>query len=205
MGMRENVMEGMGTFFVVLAFGISGEPLSIGLMYAAMIYIGAHISGAHYNPAITFAFFLLKKIELKKALSYMLSQVVGAFFASIVLLYISTVVFYVEAPINTNLYQQTIAEILFTLVLVLVAITVSKSKALIGNKMYGFIIGLTLTGVTFLGLPISGAVFNPAISIGSSLFDLLLGGASFYSLPLFIVGPIVGGALAALAYKYLNY
>ena len=86
--MRENVMEGIGTFFVVLAFGISGEPLSIGLMYAAMIYIGAHISGAHYNPGITFAFFILKKIKLKKALSYMLSQIVGAFLASIVLLYI---------------------------------------------------------------------------------------------------------------------
>tara|TARA_R110002050_G_scaffold78483_9_gene167698 strand:- start:3752 stop:4369 length:618 start_codon:yes stop_codon:yes gene_type:complete len=204
MGMRENVMEGIGTFFVVLAFGISGEPLSIGLMYAAMIYIGAHISGAHYNPGITFAFFILKKIKLKKALSYMLSQIVGAFLASIVLLYISTVVFFVEAPGNTSLYQQAISEVLFTLVLVLVAITVSSSKALSGNKMYGFIIGLTLTGITFLGLPISGAVFNPALSIGSALFDYMFSGGSYYSIPLYTIAPFSGAALAAFAYKYLN-
>ncbi len=202
--MRENVMEGIGTFFVVLAFGISGEPFSIGLMYAAMIYIGAHISGAHYNPGITFAFLMLKKISLKKALSYMLSQIIGAFLASIVLLYISTVVFFVEAPGNTSLYQQAISEVLFTFVLVLVAVTVSSSKALSGNKMYGFIIGLTLTGITFLGLQISGAVFNPALSIGSSLLDLLFSGGSYLSVPLYTIAPLTGAALAAFAYKYLN-
>ena len=203
--MREYLMEAISTFFVVLAFGISGEPFSIGLVYAGVIYIGAHISGAHYNPAITLSFYLIKKIELKKALAYVVSQVTGAFLASIMLLLFSNLVYYVEAPTNTYLYQQISSELLFTFLLVLVVITVSSSKALSGNNMYGFIIGLTLTGITFLGLPISGAIYNPAVSIGTAAFDLIFGGLSVFYVPLYTLAPLAGAALAAFVYRYLNY
>ncbi len=203
--MREYLMEAIGTFFLVLAIGLSGEPIAVGLVLASMIYIGAHISGAHFNPAVSFAFLITRRLSLKKFVGYTIGQTAGAFLAASFIVLLSTLPYYIEPPNDSTLYQQSAVEVVFTFALVLVYITVSTNKALTGNKMYGFIIGLTLSGLTYMALPISGAIFNPAASIGTSAFDLLLGGASYMNIPLYLLSPIAGAGLAAGAYKYLNY
>lgn len=203
--MREYLMEAIGTFFLVLAIGLTKDPIVIGIVLASMIYLGAHVSGAHYNPAVSFSFFLMKKLSLKKLIGYSLGQITGAFTAAAFIVFISTLPYYVEPPFVSNLYQQVSVEVLFTCILVMVYITVSSSKALTGNKMYGFVIGFTLTGLTLMGSAVSGSIFNPAISIGTSAFDFLLGGASYLNIPLYTIAPLTGGALAAATYRYLNY
>ena len=203
--MREYLMEAIGTFFLVLAIGLSGEPIAVGLVLATMIYLGAHVSGAHYNPAVSFAFFITKRLTLKKFIGYTAGQVSGAFIASALVVVLSTLPYYIEPPNGTTLYQQGIVEVIFSFALVLVYITVSTNKALTGNKTYGFIIGLALAAFSYLALPISGAVLNPAASIGSAAFDLLLGGASYMNIPLYTLAPLAGAGIAAGAYRYFNY
>ena len=82
--MRQYLMEFIGTMFLVLVMGFNGNPLAIGAVLIAMVYMGWHISGAHYNPAITLAVWIRKRIDFKNALAYIFAQLLGAFAASIV-------------------------------------------------------------------------------------------------------------------------
>ncbi|MEX0721552.1 MAG: aquaporin [Balneolaceae bacterium] len=202
--MHKYVMEVAGTFFFVLVFGFTGNAIAIGLVLSALVYIGRHVSGAHFNPAVSLGFFLQKKLTATEFTGYVLSQLGGAIFASVIVFFFSTLIFYVEPPSDTNLYQQAGAEILFTFLFVLLMLTFLLSPALKSNKMYGFAIGLTFGGIILAGAPISGGIFNPATSIGSALFDLANGGNSILHTLLYTLAPLTGGALAAVAYSYLN-
>lgn len=198
-------MEAIGTFFLAIAMGLTGNALAIGLMLAAMIYTGIHISGAHYNPAVSFAYFLQRKISFSTFTGYFTSQVLGAFAAAGVILFLANDVFYVEPPVSTDIYQQGAVEVLLTLVLVLSYLNVASSKILASNRAYGLAIGLILSGLIYMADGISGAVFNPAISIGLSAVDFLaIQGGSYEFIPLYTLAPIAGGSLAAFTYKYLN-
>ncbi|MEQ9308203.1 MAG: aquaporin [Balneolaceae bacterium] len=203
--MRKYVMEAIGTFFLAIAMGLTGNALAIGLMLAAMIYTGMHISGAHFNPAVSFAYFIRRKITLNTFLGYLISQSLGAFAAAGVILFLANDVFYLEPPVSTDIYEQGITELLLTMALVLTYLNVASTKVLASGKSYGLVIGLVLSGMIYLGFNISGAVFNPAISIGTSAVDFLaIQGASFQYIPLYTIAPIAGGTLATLLYQYLN-
>lgn len=203
--MRKYVMEAIGTFFLAIAMGLTGNALAIGLMLAAMIYTGMHISGAHFNPAVSFAYFIRRKITLNTFLGYLISQSLGAFAAAGVILFLANDVFYLEPPVSTDIYEQGITELLLTMALVLTYLNVASTKVLASGKSYGLVIGLVLSGMIYLGFNISGAVFNPAISIGTSAVDFLaIQGASFQYIPLYTIAPIAGGTLASLFYQYLN-
>ncbi|MFV1885286.1 MAG: aquaporin [Balneola sp.] len=203
--MRKYVMEAIGTFFLTLAMGLTGDAFGTGLMLAALVYGGMHISGAHYNPAVSFAYFIRRKISFNTFTGYLTSQSLGAFASAGVLLFLSGEVFYVEPPASTDIYQQGIVELLLSFVLVLTYLSVSSSKVLASNKAYGLAIGLVLTGMILLGETISGSVFNPAISIGVSGLDFLaIQGGSFKYIPLYTLAPLAGASLAALAHQYLN-
>lgn len=198
-------MEAIGTFFLAIAMGLTGNALAIGLMLAAMIYTGMHISGAHFNPAVSFAYFIRRKITLNTFLGYLISQSLGAFAAAGVILFLANDVFYLEPPVSTDIYEQGITELLLTMALVLTYLNVASTKVLASGKSYGLVIGLVLSGMIYLGFNISGAVFNPAISIGTSAVDFLaIQGASFQYIPLYTIAPIAGGTLASLFYQYLN-
>ena len=82
--MRQYLMEFIGTMFLVLVIGLNSNPIAIGAIVIAMVYMGWHISGAHYNPAITLAVWIRGKIDLKNAAAYIFAQLLGAFAASIV-------------------------------------------------------------------------------------------------------------------------
>lgn len=203
--MRKYVMEAVGTFFLTLAMGLAGDAFGTGLMLAALVYAGMHISGAHYNPAVSFAYFIRRKISFNTFTGYLTSQSLGAFASAGILLFLSGEVFYVEPPASTDIYQQGTVELLLSFVLVLTYLSVTSSKVLASNKAYGLAIGLVLTGLIILGETISGSVFNPAISIGVSGLDFLaIQGGSFQYIPLYTLAPIAGASLAALAHQYLN-
>lgn len=198
-------MEAIGAFFLTLAMGLTGDAFGTGLMLAALVYAGMHVSGAHYNPAVSFAYFIRRKISFNTFTGYLTSQCLGAFASAGVLLFLSGEVFYVEPPASTDIYQQGIVELLLSFVLVLTYLSVSSSKVLASNKAYGLAIGLVLTGMMLLGETISGSVFNPAISIGVSGLDFLaIQGGSFQYIPLYTLAPLAGASLAALAHQYLN-
>lgn len=203
--MRKYVIEAIGTFFLVLAIGLSSNALAIGLMLGAMVYGGMHISGAHFNPAVSFAFLIKRSIDFNTFIGYTISQILGAFAAAGIVLYLSNLPFYIEPPVATNLYQQGIVELLLTFVLVFTYLNIASTKILASNKSYGLAIGLTLAGLIFLGENISGSVFNPAVSIGISVLDFLaVKGQSYQYMPLYTLAPLTGAALAAFVYQYVN-
>ena len=87
--MKEYAMEFIGAIFLVLAIALTGNPLAIGIMLMAMVYIGGHISGAHYNPAVTLAVWIRGKLNLNKVFGYMAAQVLGAFAAAYIFYFLS--------------------------------------------------------------------------------------------------------------------
>lgn len=202
--MHSYLMEATGTFFLVLVYGFTGEPLAIGLTLMALIYIGVRVSGGHYNPAVSLAFFLKKKITSAELLGYVSSQLLGGFLAAFVVYLLSGAVFYVTAPSTTNLVQQAIAEVLFTFIFVLIMLVFSLSKHFRKYQMIGLVGGLTFTGVLMVSAPISGGILNPAIAIGTAGFDFIQGGNSYLSLWGYVLAPLCGGALAALAFNYFQ-
>lgn len=188
----------------MLAYGITGDALAIGFILSSLIYIGALTSGAHYNPAISVGAFFLKKITASELAGYVIAQIVGAFLAASTVLFLSSLVYYVEPPINSGFYQQIGIEALLTFVLALTAFV-----AWIGNPSnksvatYSVVMGFTLIALVTIGQDISGAVFNPAISVGASILDYFLGGASYLDVPTYTIAPVFGACLAALVYKFV--
>ena len=202
--MQKYLMEVLGTFFLVLAFGLTNDAFAVGITLSVLIYLGRSVSGAHYNPAVSFAFFLKRKQSGKEFIAYFGSQLLGAFLASVVILWFSKMVFYLEPPDDTNLYQQAGAEVLFTFLFVLVMMFFSLKPILRKNHLYGFAAGLTFGGIIIIGSRISGGAFNPAISVSSALLDLFKGGNSYIYTLLYLLGPLTGGALAAFVFSYFQ-
>lgn len=197
-------MEALGTFFLVLAIGLTTNPFAIGITLAVLIYVGRYVSGAHYNPAVAFAFFLKKRLTASEFLAYVLSQLSGAFIAAYVIYLFSSLVFYIVPPAETNLYQQAGAEILFSFLFILVMLNFSLTPVLRKNHLFGFAVGLSFAGAIFLGSQISGGMLNPVVSISTALFDLLHGGNSYEDIILYTLSPLTGGAAAAFVYTYFE-
>jgi aquaporin Z len=198
--MKKYLIEFLGTLFLVLAIGLTKDPLAIGLTLAAMVYIGGHVSGAHYNPAISIAMLIRGKIEFKEFLGYITSQLLGGVVGTLAVLYQGNT-FLPSPALDSTLKQAYMIEIMLTFVLVSVVLTVATAKKLKGNFIYGFAIGLTLTGIAFIGAPISGAVFNPAVAFGPII---LSGWYSPTGIWLYNLGPLAGGILAAIVFKIAN-
>lgn len=202
--MQKYVMEAMGTFFLVLAIGLTGNAFVVGIILSALIYLGRSTCGAHFNPAVSFAFYLRNKLSLTELGAYSISQLFGAFIAAVVVYLFSMLVYYVEPPSDTNLYQQISAEVLFTFFFVLMMLVMSLKPILRKNHLFGFIIGLTYAAVFYIGSPISGGTFNPALSFSTALVDFIHGGNSYYFLLLYILSPLAGGSIAATVYAYFE-
>ena len=204
--MKNYIVEFIGTFFLVLVIGLTGNPIAIGSVLMVMVYMGGHISGAHYNPAVTLAIWIRKKIELKDALMYMMFQLMGAMTAAIFFHLIwGWDVKFAPAPNHAiNILKPLFIEIAFTFALALVVLNVATSKKTAGNSFYGMAIGFTVLAAAFAGGPISGGAYNPAVGMGPIIVDTLSGGSSINHLWLYLVGPCTGAAAAAMAFKMLN-
>ena len=203
--MNKYIIEFLGTFFLVLIIGLSQNPVAIGLGLAVLVYMGAHISGAHYNPVVSLAMLINDQIELKEFSFYLASQLLGSVVATYFIVLLGNDF---EVISNTNdISSFFIAEILFTFLLVFVILNVALSKNLKGNQFYGLAIGLTVTAGAFTVGDISGAVFNPAVSFGPSLFSFIdpqVVGANISSSDFFIyylISGIIGSVIASYLYK----
>ena len=203
--MNKYIIEFLGTFFLVLIIGLSQNPVAIGLGLAILVYMGAHISGAHYNPVVSLAMLINDQIELKEFSFYLASQLLGSVVATYFIMLLGNDF---EVISNTNdISSFFIAEILFTFLLVFVILNVALNKNLEGNQFYGLAIGLTVTAGAFAVGNISGAVFNPAVSFGPSLFSFIdpqVVGANVSSSDFFIyylISGIIGSVIASYLYK----
>ncbi len=200
--MKNYAMEFIGTLFLVLTIGLSGDPLTIGCVLMTMIYIGGHISGAHYNPAVTLAFWLRGKLPANEVAGYMTAQLLGAIAAVQLVHWFAGNYFTVTAAAGFS--RALTAEILFTLVLCFVILTLATAKRMAGNNIYGLAIGLTVTGAAYTVGDVSGAALNPAVGIGPMFMDVLFNNGNWANLPLYTIGPFAGGALSVVLFKYFN-
>jgi len=202
--MKNLLTEMIGTFFLVLTVGLCvvGQvplaPLFIGSSLMIMVYMGGHISGAHYNPAVTLAVYMRGKLPAKDVVPYWVAQLVGSILATFAVLHILGHGF---APTpSAGVVPSLLVEILFTFALALVVLNVATDDATAGNSFYGLAIGFTITVAAAAGGSVSGGAFNPAVGLGPTLVSLIHGG-SLSAVWLYLVGPFAGGALAAVVYK----
>ena len=186
---------------------VVGTAFAFGLAVVAMAYTIGGISGCHINPAITLGCLISGRISGKDACGYMVFQVIGAILASCVLyLLVSTSP---ELALGTKtganacagtVTNGLIAEIVLTCLFVLVVLGTTDAKKGAGN-FAGLAIGLSLVLIHLVGIHYTGTSVNPARSIGPALFE---GGKALSQLWVFIVGPFVGGALAAFIWKLIG-
>ncbi len=207
--MNKYVVEFIGTFFLVFTIGSvviepgAGNlaPLAIGGALMGMVFAGGHISGAHYNPAITLAVFLRGKCDAKDVAPYIGAQIAAAAAAAGVVLFLKGPQVSVQ-PIDLMavLPKALLAEILFTFALAYVVLNVATAKGTEGNPFYGLAIGSTVMAGAFAVGGISGGVFNPAVAVGISVMGI----SSWGNIWVYLVANFVGAGLAVFVFKSVN-
>ena len=203
--------EFVGTFFLVLTIGLTAligsafAPFAIAGVLIGAIYMGGHTSGAHYNPAVTLAFWLRGGFRGAEVVPYVAVQVAAAVVAALAAYAVTGDVLQVTPAEETGLGAFFLLELLFTFLLALVILNVATAPGLRGNDHYGVAIGLVVLGGALAAGPISGGAFNPAVALGPALVDLVVGtGESLDGLWVYLVATAGGGALAALAFRVQN-
>ena len=171
--MKKYITEFIGTFFLVLTVGctvIPGwpgviAPLAIGTALMVMVYAGGHISGGHYNPAVTLAVWIRGRCDAKDVVPYWLAQIAGGVLAALVAVFLSGP----GKPMNIpDVPAALLSEFLFTFALAYVVLNTATAKANAGNSFYGLAIGMTvMTGAFAVGGRICGGAFNPAVAVDS--------------------------------------
>ena len=204
--MRNYLTEFIGTFFLVLTVGltvvneVSLAPLAIGCCLMVMVYMGGHVSGGHYNPAVSLAAMMAGALPRNQLLPYWVAQVLGALTGAVLARVIIGQTFAPAPGVGVNVVPALLGEVLYTFALCLVVLNVAVSKKTAGNSYYGLAIGFTIVVAAFSAGSISGGAFNPAVGTGPILAHTLLGGGSPQWLWLYWVGPLAGGALAAMVF-----
>ena len=209
--MKKLVCEFTGTMMLVLlACGVAvatnvsyvGTALAFGLVIVAMAYSIGNVSGCHINPAVSLGMAVAGRMTWKECTKYVIAQVLGAIAGAALL----GVILRSYSTLGANSYNGTtvtvwialLIEIILTFVFVLTILGVTDKKE--NGHATGIVIGLTLTLVHLFGLPFTGTSVNPARSLGPAL---LQGGEALSQVWVFIVAPLIGGALAAFFYKYI--
>jgi aquaporin Z len=163
----------------------------------AMVYMGGHISGAHYNPAVSVAILIRGKMDARDLVPYVLAQLSGAILASLAVMVIVGETFAPAPAPEAGLVVVLLSEAVFTFALSLVILNVATDDATAGNSYYGLAIGFTVMAGAFAVGGISGGVFNPAVGTGPILIDVLAGEGVFDHLWIYWAGPLLGGIAAA--------
>jgi len=202
---KKLVCEAIGTFFLVLTIGctVLGEgkgvipPLAIGSALMVMVYAGGHLSGGHYNPAVTLALTVRGRHPKAEVVPYWVAQVIGAVAAAAIAVFLRK---QGAAEPPADVAKAALAEFLFTFALAYVVLNAATAKGTAGNSFYGLAIGFTvLTGAFAVG-DISGGAFNPAVAIGAGV----MGAINLSSIYIHIVADLLGGLAAGAVFKFLN-
>lgn len=219
--MKKYVCEFIGTAVLVLfgcgsaaiagaTLGTLGIALAFGLSIVAMAYVIGNVSGCHVNPAVSLAMLISKRMSFKDFVGYVIAQVLGAILGIGILYAIMTCANLDVTVLGANGYGDAssvglsmvgalLVEVVLTFVFVytILGVTADNDK----SSVAGIVIGLTLTFVHIMGIPLTGTSVNPARSLAPALF---LGGEALSQVWVFIVAPLVGAAIAAVVYSLLN-
>ncbi|OFV99367.1 MAG: porin [Acidobacteria bacterium RIFCSPLOWO2_12_FULL_54_10] len=204
--MNKYITELIGTFFLVLTIGctvIGGgggviPPLAIGSVLMVMVFAGGHISGAHYNPAVTLGVWLRGRCDSKDVAPYIIFQLIGASLAASAVKFLRSSE--TVSPMTPAVGPALLAEFLFTFALVYVVLNVATSKDHPGNSFYGLAIGMTVMAGAFAVGNISGGVFNPAVAVGITVMGL----SSASNIWIYLLANFLAAAVAAATFKSLN-
>lgn len=212
---RKYLAEFIGTFVLVLVAcgvaivtgcthwgGYALTALAFGLVIVAMAYSIGNVSGCHINPAVSLAMLISKKMSFKDFIGYVIAQCLGAILGAVCL----GVFFTFDCGFGANTLQPNVsvgsgflAEVVLTCIFVLAILGVTSREAF--SKVAGLVIGGSLTLVHLLGIAVTGTSVNPARSLGPALFA---GGDALSQIWIFILAPLVGGALAAVIWMILD-
>jgi aquaporin Z len=203
--MKKYLVEFIGTFFLVFTVGMSVRsgaplaPLAIGASLMVMIFAGGHVSGAHFNPAVSLAVFMRGKLEAKDFVPYWVAQLLAGVVAALIV----TFLFGGKPAGGPALHPSVpsvIVEFLFTFALAWVVLNTATHKGTAGNSFYGAAIGMTvMTGAVAVG-GVSGGAFNPAVGLGVFAMGL----ESAKQLGIYLVSDLAGAAVAALAFRTVH-
>jgi aquaporin Z len=207
LNVRKALAELFGTFVLVFtgfsavyfaAAGTVGVALAFGLALAAAIFALGHISGAHFNPAVSLAMLIDKRLTFKEFLIYVVSQLAGSALAAVVVFLVA------GAPTGTatasaDALKVFAYEVVLTYIFVYVILAASQRKTYL--PIIGFVVGLTLAALILAGAGVSGAALNPAAALAPTLF----GNVEPVGYLVVAAGTLVGGALAAFTYKALKF
>jgi aquaporin Z len=198
--MGKYITEFIGTFFLVLTVALTREPFVIGVVLMVMVFAGGHISGAHYNPAVTLAVMIRGKINSTEAMIYMAIQLAAAAAAAFLAKwYIGDMP---GTPLNLDekIVKALVSELLGTFALAYVVLNVATSKGTTGNSFYGLAIGFTVFAMAMMFGRSSGGAFNPAVAFGASIFEAF----AWKNIWIYLVACFAGGALAAVVFNFIN-
>lgn len=201
--MKKYIVELIGTFFLVFTIGMSVRggaalpPVAIGGILMVMIFAGGHVSGAHFNPAVSLAAFLRGALPKADLLPYWFAQLAGALFAGLIVVAIHGKP--VTGPVTFALVPSLVVEFLATFALAWTVLNVATAKGTANNSFYGLAIGGTVMAMAFAVGGISGGAFNPAVGLALPLMGLVEKGQCL----VYLAANLAGGAVAAIAFNAL--
>jgi aquaporin Z len=206
--MRKYVTEFIGTFGLVFTVGTAVftdaafAPLAIGAVLMVLVYAGGHISGGHYNPAVSLGVFLRGRLPMNEMGFYWIAQFVAAFLAAWLARFTANpaIVHTLSISGAHAAVAALLAEFVFTFALVYVVLNVATSKDQPNNQFYGLAIGFTVGAGAFAVGSVSGAAFNPAVTFGAMLMGLI----NWSDLWIYLIAQVLGAAVAAVVFRYLN-
>ncbi len=204
--MHKYLTEFIGTLFLVLTIGLTVTagstfaPLAIGLSLMIMVYAGGHVSGGHYNPAVSLAALMSGALPTSQFGPYVAAQVAGATIAALLVQVITGQTFAPAPGANVTTMAALLVEFLYTFALAYMVLNVAVSKKTQGNSYFGLAIGMTVAVGAFAGGGISGGAFNPAVGIGPTIIHATMGSGDWSHLWLYLVGPLAGAAVAAVVF-----
>jgi aquaporin Z len=202
--------EAIGTFFLVFTVGAAAgsrvplAPLAIGAVLMVMVYAGGHLSGGHYNPAVTLAALVRRRIGLRDAGGYWLAQFGAGLLAAVVVRIIIDPARVASMPTMTltgaGVRAAFVVELLFTFALCYVVLNVATSRDHPDNSFFGLAIGFTVVAGAFAVGAISGGAFNPAVTIGAAAMGMF----AWPTLWVYLVAQVVAGVTAGAVFRALN-
>jgi len=210
--MKKYLVEFIGTFFLVFTIGMTViapgadamAPLAIGSVLAVMIFSGGHISGGHFNPAVTLGVWLRGRCATGDVLPYMAAQGAAALVASVAVKGLKTGLVAHAAALSgamtPEILPALLAEFLFTFALVWVVLHTATAKGTSGNSFYGLAIGFTVLAGAYAVGGVSGGAFNPAVALGLCTMGVVAWG----SIWIYLVACFAGGFVAATTFKLVN-
>src|SRR5882757_11333646 len=202
---RKLVVEFIGTFFLVFTVGASVRsgtslaPLAIGAALMVMVYAGGHISGGHYNPAVTLGVLIRGKVNASDVVPYWVAQFAGAAAAALLVNKVFRAGVAVT-PIAPHVGPALLAEFLFTFALVYVVLNAATAEGTSGNSFYGLAIGMTVMTGAFAVGDISGGAFNPAVALGICI----LGISDWANIWIYLLANLAAGVVAAVVFQLIN-